>query len=101
MFVCGLRKESMGARLKELLAQGKLVRVFCLGHLCDPKMVEIIGLLGGYDAVWLDPEHCALTLETIQQPPHPARGRGFERLLPLAPPRIPTGTPPFDDAARL
>ena len=34
----------MPSRLKELLAQGKLVRVFGLGQLCHPKLVEIIAL---------------------------------------------------------
>ena len=40
----------MGKRLKELLAQGKLVRVFGMGQLCHPKFVEMIGHHGGYDA---------------------------------------------------
>src|SRR5438552_6189056 len=75
----------MGGRLKELLANGKLVRVFCLGHLCDPKMVEIIGLHAGYDAVWLDQEHCALTLEQIQQAARAARGVGLDSFVRLAP----------------
>lgn len=75
----------MGARLKELLAQGKLVRVFCLGHLCDPEMVEIIGLHGGFDAVWLDQEHCALTVEQIQQSARAARGVVLDSFVRLAP----------------
>src|SRR5712692_8008050 len=57
----------MGARLKQLLAQGKLTRVFGLGQLCHPKLVEIVGLQGGYDAVWLDQEHAGLTVEQIEQ----------------------------------
>ncbi len=89
----------MGARLKELLAQGKLVRVFCLGHLCDPKMVEIIGLLGGYDAVWLDQEHCALTLETIQQAARAARGIGLESFVRLAPTDYATVMRPLEAGA--
>ncbi len=75
----------MGARLKQLLSQGKLTRVFCLGHLCDPKMVEIIGLQGGFDAVWLDQEHCALSLEQIQQAARAARGVGLDSFVRLAP----------------
>ncbi len=89
----------MGARLKELLAQGKLVRVFCLGHLCDPKMVEIVGLQGGYDAVWLDQEHCALTLETIQQAARAARGIGLESFVRLAPTDYATVMRPLEAGA--
>src|ERR1700730_15652045 len=89
----------MGARLKELLAQGKLVRVFCLGHLCDPKMVEIIGLHGNYDAVWLDQEHCALTLETIQQSARAARGVGLDSFVRLAPTDYATVMRPLEAGA--
>src|SRR5882672_8480194 len=52
--------------LKGLLAQGKLVKVFGLGQLCHPKIVEIIGQHGGYDAVWLDHEHAGLSIEQIE-----------------------------------
>ena len=57
----------MGARIKERLAQDKLVRVFCLGQLCHPKLVEIVGWQGGFDAVWLDHEHAGLSTEQIEQ----------------------------------
>src|SRR5438876_1665308 len=89
----------MGARLKELLANGKLVRVFCLGHLCDPKMVEIIGLHAGYDAVWLDQEHCALTLEQIQQAARAARGSGLDSFVRLAPTDYATVMRPLEAGA--
>jgi 2-dehydro-3-deoxyglucarate aldolase/4-hydroxy-2-oxoheptanedioate aldolase len=75
----------MGARLKETLARGKLARVFCLGHLCSPKLVEIIGLHGGYDAVWLDQEHVALTSDQIEQAVRAARGCGIDSFVRLAP----------------
>ena len=89
----------MGARLKELLADGKLVRVFRLGHLCDPKMVEIIGLNAGYDAVWLDQEHCALTLEQIQQAARAARGAGLDSFVRLAPTDYATVMRPLEAGA--
>src|SRR5438094_1645685 len=89
----------MGGRLKELLANGKLVRVFCLGHLCDPKMVEIIGLHRGYDAVWLDQEHCALSLEQIQQAARAARGSGLDSFVRLAPTDYATVMRPLEAGA--
>src|SRR5947208_16470969 len=89
----------MGARLKELLSQGKLTRVFCLGHLCDPKMVEIIGLQGGFDAVWLDQEHCALTQEQIQQAARAARGAALDSFVRLAPTDYATAMRPLEAGA--
>ena len=56
----------MGAKLKQLLAAGRLVRVFGLGQLCHPKFVEIIGYQGGYDAVWLDQEHTGLSIAQLE-----------------------------------
>ena len=53
----------MASRLKQALAAGRLVRVFGLGQLCHPKLVEMVGLAGGFDAVWLDQEHAGLTVE--------------------------------------
>jgi 4-hydroxy-2-oxoheptanedioate aldolase len=74
----------MGRRLQELLAQNKLTRVFALGQLCDPKIVEILGMEGGYDAVWLDNEHAGLTIAQIEQATRAARGVGLESFVRLA-----------------
>jgi len=73
----------MGLRLKELLAQGKLVRVFCLGQLCHPKFVELLGLRGGFDAVWFDQEHAGLTLPQIEQAALAARASGLDSFVRL------------------
>ena len=35
--------------MKQLLAQGQLVRVFALGQLCQPRVLEIVGFQGGYE----------------------------------------------------
>jgi 4-hydroxy-2-oxoheptanedioate aldolase len=73
----------MGARMKELLRQGKLVRVFGLGQLCHPKMIEILGFQGGYDAVWLDQEHAGISIEQIEQAARAARGVGLDSFVRL------------------
>lgn len=74
----------MGARIKKLLAENKLVRVFCVGQLCSPKLVEIIGFQGGYDAVWLDQEHVGLTIPQIEDAARAARGVGLDSFVRLA-----------------
>ncbi len=75
----------MGARLKELLAQGKLVRVFGAGQLCHPKIIEIVGFHGGYDAVWLDQEHAGISIAQIEEAARAARGVGLDSFVRLAP----------------
>src|SRR5437588_4734043 len=74
----------MGRRLQELLAHDKLTRVFALGQLCDPKIIEILGMEGGYDAVWLDNEHAGLTIAQIENAARAARGVGLESFVRLA-----------------
>src|ERR671934_58326 len=75
----------MGFRLKELLAQGSLVRVYGLGQLCHPKLVEMVALHGGHHAVWLDQEHAGLTVEQIEQAARAARASGLDSFVRLAP----------------
>ena len=74
----------MGARLKALLAEpGRLIRVFALGQLCHPKLVEMVGWQGGYDAVWLDQEHGGLSIAQIEEAARAARGVGLDSFVRL------------------
>src|SRR5579871_6417833 len=75
---------SMAVRLKELVAQGKPTRVFGVGQLCYPKVIEMIGLHGGYDAIWLDQEHAGLTIEQIEHAALAARAAGIDTFVRLA-----------------
>ena len=75
----------MGTHLKRQLAAGKLVKVFGLGQLCHPKVVEIIGQHGGYDAVWFDQEHAGLTVAQIELASLAARAAGIDSFVRLAP----------------
>ena len=75
----------MGARLKQALARGRPVTVFGLGQLCHPKLVEMIGLLGGFDAVWFDHEHGGLSTEQVESAARAARAAGLDSFVRLAP----------------
>jgi 4-hydroxy-2-oxoheptanedioate aldolase len=75
----------MAGRLKEMLPQDKLVRVFCVGQLCQPKIVEIVGQHGGFDAIWLDQEHAGLSVAQIEQACLAARAVGIDTFVRLAP----------------
>lgn len=74
----------MGAILKERLKQGKLVRVFGIGQLCHPKFVEIVGMHGGFDAVWLDQEHAGISIAQIEEGARAARGVGLDSFVRMA-----------------
>src|SRR5258708_33940170 len=89
----------MGARLKDLLRQGKLTRVFGLGQLCHSKLVEIVGLEGGFDAVWLDDEHAGLTMGQIEQAILAARACGLDSFVRLAPTDYATVMRPLEAGA--
>jgi len=74
----------MGRRLLELLAQNQLVKVFAVGQLSDPKIIEILGMEGGYDAVWLDNEHAGLTIAQVEHAARAARTVGLETFVRMA-----------------
>jgi 4-hydroxy-2-oxoheptanedioate aldolase len=64
----------MSARLKALLRQDRVVRVFLMGQLCQPKLIEMVAWQGGFDAVWFDQEHTGLTTPQIEDAARAARG---------------------------
>jgi 2-dehydro-3-deoxyglucarate aldolase/4-hydroxy-2-oxoheptanedioate aldolase len=68
-------------RIKDRLAQGKTVRLFGVGQLFHPKLVEIIGEHGGYDGLWLDQEHSGLSLREIEVAVVAARGYGLDHFV--------------------
>ncbi len=89
----------MGKRLKEALAAGKLTRVFCVGQLCQAKIIEIIGQHGGYDAVWLDQEHAGLSIAQIEHACLAARSIGLDSFVRLAPTDYATVMRPLEAGA--
>jgi len=68
----------MSARLKSLLKQDRLVRVFLMGQLCYPKLIEMVAWQGGFDAVWFDQEHTGLTTPQIEDAARAARASGID-----------------------
>jgi 4-hydroxy-2-oxoheptanedioate aldolase len=89
----------MANRLKDLLRQGKLVRVFCLGQLCSPKVLELVALQGGYDGVWLDQEHGGLSTEQLEQATRAARASRLETFVRLSPTDYATVMRPLEAGA--
>ena len=67
--------------VKHLLATGRTVRMFGLGQLYSPKLVDVIGHHGGFDALWLDAEHAALTFHDIELATLAARAHGLDPIV--------------------
>jgi 2-keto-3-deoxy-L-rhamnonate aldolase RhmA len=57
--------------------------LFALGQLCHPKLVELIALVGGFDALWLDQEHVGLTLPQIEEATRAARAGAIDTFVRL------------------
>lgn len=73
----------MPVSLRQALALPRPARVVGLGQLCYPKIVELVGALGGYDAVWFDQEHAGLTLGQIEEATRAARAAGIDSFVRL------------------
>jgi 2-keto-3-deoxy-L-rhamnonate aldolase RhmA len=69
------------SKIKQLLAEGKLVRMFGVGQLYSPKLVEIVGEHGGFDALWLDAEHAGLGMKEIELATMAARYYGLDHFV--------------------
>src|SRR5580704_13379009 len=70
-------------KLKQLLKENRMTKVFCMGQLFHPKLVEIFGMEGGFDAVWLDQEHVGLTIPQIEEAARAARAVGLDSFVRL------------------
>lgn len=89
----------MGAKIKRLLAEDRVVRVFGMGQLCHPKIVEILGLAGGWDAVWFDQEHGGLSIAAIEEAARAARCVGLDSFVRLTPTDYATVMRPLEAGA--
>jgi 4-hydroxy-2-oxoheptanedioate aldolase len=70
-------------RIKQMLSENKVVKVFGFGQLISPKLIEILGEHGGFDALWLDLEHAGLTMKEIELATMAARAYGLDHFVRL------------------
>jgi 2-dehydro-3-deoxyglucarate aldolase/4-hydroxy-2-oxoheptanedioate aldolase len=68
-------------RIKELLARGEFVRLFGVGQLFSPKLIEIVGEHGGFDGLWLDAEHGGLTMKEVEIATLAAKAYGMDHFV--------------------
>ena len=70
-------------RIKQLLADGQVVRMFGVGQLLSPKLIEIVGEHGDFDALWLDAEHAGITMKEVEWATMAARAYGMDHFVRL------------------
>ena len=70
-------------RIKQLLSEGQVVRTFGVGQLISPKLVEIVGEHGEFDALWIDDEHGGLTMKEVELATMAARAYGMDHFVRL------------------
>jgi 2-dehydro-3-deoxyglucarate aldolase/4-hydroxy-2-oxoheptanedioate aldolase len=70
-------------RIKQMLAEGKVVRLFATGQLLTPKLIEIVGEHGEFDALWLDAEHAGIGMREVELATMAARAYGMDHLVRL------------------
>jgi 4-hydroxy-2-oxoheptanedioate aldolase len=70
---------------KELLAGPDLIRVFALGRVMHPVIVEMFGLAGGYHGFWFDLEHSFISTEQITMAAIAARANGMDSFVRMPP----------------
>jgi 4-hydroxy-2-oxoheptanedioate aldolase len=75
----------MGRRFKQLLAEDRLIRVFCAGRFVNPITIDLFALAGGYDGFWLDQEHVGLNYQEVQLAAVAARANGLDCFVRMAP----------------
>jgi 4-hydroxy-2-oxoheptanedioate aldolase len=68
-------------RIKEKLAAGETVRLFGTGQLISPKLIEIVGLHGGFDGLWLDFEHAGFTMKDVELATLAADAHGLDHFV--------------------
>ena len=70
-------------RIKDALAKGEIVRLFGVGQLCSPKLVEMVGENGGFDGLWIDAEHGGLGMRDFELTTMAARAYGLDHFVRL------------------
>ncbi len=75
----------MAGKIKELLGEDRIVRVFVVGRITDPKLVDLVGLSGAFDAVWIDQEHAGVDMREMELLALACRANGLDSFVRLAP----------------
>src|ERR687890_585695 len=78
-----MRRGAGMRRIKPMLADGQVVRIFGAGQLLSPKLIEIVGEHGDFDGLWLDAEHAGIGMKDVELATLAARAYGMDSFVRL------------------
>ena len=70
---------------KQMLATDALIRVFALGRVVHPVVIDLFGMAGYYHGFWLDQEHVPLSYEQIAGAAVAARANNLDCFVRIPP----------------
>lgn len=71
--------------LRSRLDRGERVVVCGIGRVFHPNFVQCLGVNGGFHGVWIDQEHCGLTMRELEVACVSARASGLDTFVRIAP----------------
>ncbi len=71
--------------IKDRLARGELVMAVGVGRLMHHNLIQIIGIQGGFHALWFDHEHVGFSIENLEVATLAARSQGLDNFVRIAP----------------
>jgi len=75
----------MRRTFKELLATDETIRLFAVGRVVHPVVIEMYGLAGGFHGFWLDQEHAFISTEQLVMASLAGKANGFDSFVRMAP----------------
>jgi 2-dehydro-3-deoxyglucarate aldolase/4-hydroxy-2-oxoheptanedioate aldolase len=71
--------------IKQRLADDELIRVLGMGRILHHNLIQIVGIQGGFEALWFDMEHVGNAMENIEVAAMAARSQGMDSFCRIAP----------------
>jgi len=68
----------MTSVIRQRLAAGQIVRTMHFTALTSPKLVEMVGVLGQFHAIWIDQEHCGISHADLERMLIACRAAGLD-----------------------
>ncbi len=75
----------MVERIKDRMNRGEIVMAVGVGRLMHHNLIQIIGIQGGFHAVWFDHEHVGFSIENLEVGALAARSVGLDNFVRIAP----------------
>lgn len=71
--------------IKQRLSRGEVLKIASLGRIVHHNIIQIIGMHGGFQALWFDLEHMDYSTEKLEIATLAARSQGMDSFVRLAP----------------